>query len=230
MRTYLCILSLLAALLLASLAALRAAAATKPNIILILADDLGSGHVGWQNPKVKTPHLDRVARAGVQLNRHYVAPVCSPTRVALLTGRYWSRFGCNNALPSELDSTVVAMPAGTPTLSAALQPAGYRTALIGKWHLGASLESGPEKFGFDHFYGHLSHQLYWAAISHLDEAVGRVVAAVDRLGQRNSTMFIFLSDNGAPGQPNRMQVKQNLASYPKVLLPGDNLPFRGAKG
>jgi arylsulfatase A-like enzyme len=137
----------LAALLLAPLAALPAAepkpAGEKPNIILILADDLGTGHVGWQNPKVKTPHLDRLAKAGVQLNRHYVAPVCSPTRVALLTGRYWSRFGCNNALPSELDSTVVAMPPGTPTLSASLQMAGYRTALIGKWHLGAGLESGP---------------------------------------------------------------------------------------
>jgi arylsulfatase A-like enzyme len=232
--------------------------------------------------------------------------------VALLTGRYWSRFGCNNALPSELDSTAAAMPPGTPTLGAALQAAGYRTALIGKWHLGANLESGPEKFGFDHFYGlrvggmtplshqwlgegksalwrndkvvgepghitdllareagewlgqdsakpfflylaftsphvplsepdqwmglyqdsgvDLSHQLYWAAISHLDEAVGKVVAAVDRLGQRDNTVFIFLSDNGAPGQPNRMQVKQDLESYPKVLLPGDNLPFRGRKG
>ena len=284
----------------------------KPNIVLIMADDLGSGHVSWQNPKVKTPHLDLLAKAGVQLNRHYVAPVCSPTRVALLTGRYWSRFGCNGALPSELDSTVVAMPPRTPTLSAALQAAGYRTALIGKWHLGAPLESGPEKFGFDYFYGlrvggmtplshkwlgegksalwrndkvveepghitdllareavewlgkdsaqpfflylaftsphvplseseqwmalyknsgvDLSHQLYWAAISHLDDAVGRVVAEVDRLGQRSNTLFIFLSDNGAPGQPNRMQVKQDLESYPAVQMPGDNPPFRGAKG
>ena len=302
----------LLALVLVPLAALHAADSPKPNIVLILADDLGWGHVGWQNPKVKTPHLDRLANAGVQLNRHYVAPVCSPTRVALLTGRYWSRFGCTNALPSELDSTAVAMPQGTPTLSASLQAAGYRTALIGKWHLGASLESGPEKFGFDYFYGlrvggmtplshkwlgegrsalwrndkvveepghitdllsreavewmgkdsrqpfflylaftsphvplsesekwmglykgsdvDLSHNLYWAAISHLDDAVGRVVAEVNRLGQRNNTLFIFLSDNGAPGQPNRMQVKQDLDSYPAVRLPGDNLPFRGSKG
>ena len=312
MRTYLHILT---ALLLAPLVAvLHAADATsaKPNIILILADDLGTGHVGWQNPKVKTPHLDRLARAGIQLNRHYVAPVCSPTRVALLTGRYWSRFGCNDALPSELDSTAVAMPSGTPTLSESLQAAGYRTALIGKWHLGAGPESGPEKFGFDYFYGlrvggmtplshkwlgegpsalwrndkvvedpghitdllareavewmgkdstkpfflylaftsphvplseserwmelygnsgvDLSHRLYWAAISHLDEAVGRVVAEVDRLGQRDNTLIVFLSDNGAPGQPNRMQVKLDLASYPAVQLPGDNLPFRGRKG
>jgi arylsulfatase A-like enzyme len=298
----------------ARLAALQAAETTarKPNIILIMADDLGWGHVGWQSPKVKTPHLDRLAKAGIRLNRHYVAPVCSPTRVALLTGRYGSRFGCNNALPSELDSTAIAMPPGTPTLGAALRTAGYRTALIGKWHLGAGLESGPEKSGFDYFYGlrvggmtplshkwlgegqsalwrndkvveepghitdllareavawlgkesprpfflylaftsphvplseseqwmglyknsdaDLSHQLYWAAISHLDEAVGRVVAEVDRLGQRNNTLIIFLSDNGAPGQPNRMQVKQDLESYPAVPLPRDNLPFRGRKG
>jgi arylsulfatase A-like enzyme len=295
-----------------SLAALPTAAAPQPNIVLILADDLGTGHVGWQNPQVKTPHLDRMAKEGVQLSRHYVAPVCSPTRVALLTGRYWSRFGCNNALPSELDSKAVAMPPSTPTLSAALQSAGYRTALIGKWHLGAPRESGPESFGFDYFYGlrvggmtplshqwlgegqsalwrndqvveetghitdllareavtwlgrkserpfflylaftsphvplsepeewmglyrnsnvDLSRQLYWAAISHLDAAVGRVVAEVDRLGQRNNTLFIFLSDNGAPGQPNRMQVKQDLEFYPNVPLPGDNLPFRGSKG
>jgi arylsulfatase A-like enzyme len=304
----------LAVLLLAPLAAPAAAGnpADKPNIVLIMADDLGTGHVGWQNPKVKTPHLDGLAKAGVRLDRHYVAPVCSPTRVALMTGRYWSRFGCNNALPSELDSTAVAMPAGTPTLAACLQSSGYRTALIGKWHLGATRESGPERFGFDHFYGlrvggmtplshkwlgegesalwrndkvieepgHItdllareavdwlgsgfakpfflylaftsphvplsepdqwmkpyqdsgadfSHRLYWAAISHLDDAVGRVVAAVERLGQRDNTVFIFLSDNGAPGQPNRMQVKQDLDFYPKLLLPGDNLPFRGAKG
>jgi arylsulfatase B len=88
MKTYFYILTLLAVLLLAPLAALYAAVAPKPNIVLILADDLGTGHVGWQNPMVKTPHLDRLAKAGVQLNRHYVAPVCSPKRVALLTGRY----------------------------------------------------------------------------------------------------------------------------------------------
>jgi arylsulfatase A-like enzyme len=303
---------LLFALLIAPLAMSHAAEPPKPNIILILADDLGTGHVGWQNPKVKTPHLDRLANAGIKLNRHYVAPVCSPTRVALLTGRYWSRFGCNGALPSELDSPAVAMPPGTPTLSASLKAAGYRTALVGKWHLGAPLESGPEKFGFDHFYGlrvggmtplshqwlgegksalwrnkkvveepghitdllarkavdwigksskrpfflylaftsphvplsepeswmnlykspdiDLSHQLYWAAISHLDDAVGKVVAELDRRGQRNNTLILFLSDNGAPGQPNRMQVKQDLENYPKVPLPAENQPFRGSKG
>jgi arylsulfatase A-like enzyme len=76
----------------------------------------------------------------------------------------------------------------------------------------------------------MSHQLYWAAISHLDDAVGRVVAEVDRLGQRTNTLVIFLTDNGAPGQPNRMQVTQDLGSYLAVQLPGENQPFRGKKG
>ena len=78
MKTYLYILTLLTGLLPAPLAAWHAAASPKPNIILILADDLGRGHVGWQNPKVKTPHLDRLAKAGVQLNRHYVARSVHP--------------------------------------------------------------------------------------------------------------------------------------------------------
>lgn len=308
------ILKLLTTLLLAAPAELHAADTplAKPNIIVVLADDLGWGHVGWQNPKVLTPHLDRLANAGVKLNHHYVAPVCSPTRVGFMTGRYWSRFGCNNALASEPDSKARAMPAGTQTIASSLKSAGYRTALVGKWHLGAALESGPEKFGFDHFYGlrvggmtplthkwlglgesvlwrngqpvdeeghvtdllareavqwlgasdkhpfflylaftsphvplqepkrwmdkyresapDLSHQLYWAAISHLDDAVGQVLAEVDRIGQHNDTLVIFLSDNGAPGQPNRMQVKADHDAYLNVMLPGDNLPLRGKKG
>jgi arylsulfatase A-like enzyme len=307
--------TLLTALFMAVPAASFAAATPppKPNIIVVVADDLGWGHVGWQNPKVRTPHLDRLANAGVKLNRHYVAPVCSPTRVALMTGRYWSRFGCNSPLPSEPDSKARAMPPGTATIATALKTAGYRTALVGKWHLGASLSSGPEKFGFDHFYGlrvggmtplthkwlglgesvlwrngqgieeeghvtdllareavqwigdppnkkpfflylsftsphvplqepqawmnlykesapDVAHQLYWASISHLDEAVGRVMAEVERIGQRDNTLVVFLSDNGAPGQPNLMQVKAGQEAYLKVMLPGDNPPLRGKKG
>lgn len=147
--------TLFTAQLLAALTTLHAADTplAKPNIIVVVADDLGWGHVGWQNPKVQTPHLDRLAKAGVKLNRHYVAPVCSPTRVAFMTGRYWSRFGCNDPLPSEPDSKTRAMPPGTETIASSLKAAGYRTALVGKWHLGAALESGPEKFGFDYFYG-----------------------------------------------------------------------------
>jgi len=125
----------------------------KPNILIVVADDLGWGHVGWQNPIVKTPHLDRLAGRGVKLDHHYVAPVCSPTRVSLMTGRYWSRFGVLGPLRSEPTSTQRAMPEGTTTIATVLKESGYRTALIGKWHLGAQVEDGPERFGFDHFYG-----------------------------------------------------------------------------
>ena len=76
----------------------------------------------------------------------------------------------------------------------------------------------------------VSHQLYWAAISHLDDAVGQVIAQVDRIGQRDNTVVIFISDNGAPGQPNRMQVRADHDAYLNVTLPGDNLPFRGKEG
>ncbi len=286
---------------------------SKPNIIVVVADDLGWGHVGWQNPKVRTPHLDRLANGGVKLNRHYVAPMCSPTRVALMTGRYWSRFGVNDAIPSELDSKVRAMRPGTQTIATALKAAGYRTALVGKWHLGAQPADGPEKFGFDHFYGlrvggmtplthrwlglgesalwrndqvleeeghittllaresvnwigasenkdpfflflsftsphvplqesprwldiyqesapDVAHQLYWASISHLDDAVGQVLAEVERIGQRDNTLVVFMSDNGSPGQPNLMQVKTDHDAYLDVMLPGGNSPLRGKKG
>ncbi len=122
----------------------------KPNIVIVVADDLGWGHVGWQNDKVKTPNLDSLAKSGIKLDQHYVAPVCSPTRVALMTGRYWSRFGCNGAIPSEPTSKAKAMRPGTKTVATALKAQGYRTALVGKWHLGAQVEDGPEQFGFDY--------------------------------------------------------------------------------
>lgn len=141
------------AILAATVVATNVTAAEKPNVVIIVADDLGWGHVGWQNPKVQTPHLDRLAENGVKLNDHYVAPVCSPTRVALMTGRYWSRFGVLGPLPSEPTSLARAMPSDTTTIASALKASGYRTALVGKWHLGAQPDAGPEAFGFDYFHG-----------------------------------------------------------------------------
>ncbi len=281
---------------------LAAAEPAKPNIIVILADDLGWGHVGWQNPKVKTPNLDRLVGQGVRLDRHYVAPVCSPSRVGLLTGRYWSRFDCNS-----FTDTPQVLPVGTETVASALKSVGYRTALVGKWHVGTSLDFGPEAFGFDYFYGirnggihPITHNCYykgvgdsilyrnkeiiqetghvtdlfareaiqwigaepgrpfflylpftaphvplvesarwtdlykgegdykmryWAAISHLDEAVGKVVAEVERLGQRENTLIIFLSDNGSP-EMHSMPVEERL----QAEIWDVNPPFRGVKG
>ncbi|MFM1920049.1 MAG: Arylsulfatase [Candidatus Hydrogenedentota bacterium] len=120
-----------------------------PNIVFILVDDQGWNDIGYHNEEIRTPTLDRLAREGVELDAHYVQPQCTPTRVALLTGRYPSRFGphCMTA------SNDPAFPIGTPTLASELKRLGYDTALIGKWHLGSSLDHGPNHHGFDHSYG-----------------------------------------------------------------------------
>jgi len=273
---------------------------SRPNILLIVADDLGWSHIGYQNPQVKTPHMDQLANHGVKLNQHYVAPSCSPTRAALLSGRYWSRFG----LIEPTDDPV--FPSGTLTLASMLKSCGYRTHIAGKWHLGSMVEYGPRKFGFDHSYGSLvggmgpythqkkhanvsvlcrndrqieeeghitdliqkevvswiqnsgaepffifvsftsphfpisepdawmdmykeapsiGHQLYWASISHMDDAIGKIVNAVEKAGKKDNTLVLFLSDNGAPGQYNQAYQGQ----YIKATLPSDNKPFRGRK-
>jgi arylsulfatase A-like enzyme len=126
--------------------------ALRPNILLIVADDLGWSDVGWHGGFSKTPHLDRLVRQGVELDQHYVQPVCTPTRTALMSGRYPGRFGPHALAPSNLR----AMPLGTTTLASALQSVGYRTYQAGKWHLGARVEWGPNQFGFDHGYGTLT--------------------------------------------------------------------------
>ena len=139
------------ALLLTLLLAVAAVpTAAKPNFVIILADDMGYGDPGYHGGHAKTPTLDRLASEGVKLEAHYVHPMCSPTRAALLSGRYASRFGVTAAQNEQ------AMPFGTPTIASLLRGAGYETALVGKWHLGSTLESAPNKFGFDHSYGCLA--------------------------------------------------------------------------
>ncbi len=123
-----------------------------PNILLIVADDLGWNDVGWHGGPFQTPAMDRLVSEGVELDRHYVQPVCTPTRTALLSGRWTSRFGPHALAPSNLRI----FPPGTVTLAAALGEAGYSTHIAGKWHLGSKSEWGPNHYGFDHSYGSLT--------------------------------------------------------------------------
>jgi arylsulfatase A-like enzyme len=95
-------------------------APVRPNILFIVADDLGWADVGWHGGKFKTPNLDKLVRAGVEMDRHYVQPVCSPTRAALLSGRWTSRWGTHVLSPTNLR----AFPPGTTTLASALKEAG----------------------------------------------------------------------------------------------------------
>jgi arylsulfatase A-like enzyme len=127
-------------------------AEARPNILFIVADDLGWSDVGWHGGFGKTPNLDRLARTGVELDRHYVQPVCTPTRTALMSGRYPGRFGPHALVASNLR----AMPLGTVTLASALKSLGYETCQAGKWHLGSRPEWGPNEYGFDHSYGTLT--------------------------------------------------------------------------
>jgi arylsulfatase A-like enzyme len=130
------------------------AAAPKPNVVFLLADDLGSGDVGWRGSEIRTPHLDKLARAGATLEQFYVQPLCSPTRAALLTGRYPMRLGLQVGVVRPWAK--YGMPLEERTLPQALREAGYETAIVGKWHLGSFDPAYfPTRRGFDHQYGHL---------------------------------------------------------------------------
>ena len=135
-----------------------AEASAKPNVVVIVADDLGYGDLGFQGGKdIPTPNLDRLAADGVKCTSGYVSgPVCSPTRAGLLTGRYQQRFGheFNPGPPSE-ETAKVGLPLEETTIADRFRKAGYKTGLVGKWHLGNGAEFHPQQRGFEDFYGFL---------------------------------------------------------------------------
>jgi len=307
--------------------------ADRPNVLVLLTDDQGWADIGYNNPKAYSPNLDRLARTGAVFVNHYVMPQCTPTRVAVMTGRYPGRFG-----PQALQaSNNPSFPLGTPTLGTMFKTTGYDTYLCGKWHLGSTFEHGPNRFGFDHTYGALTgavgrydhryrtgpYEITWhrdgipipgredgthttelltreairiiearrrkpfflylayftvhtplderglfidrptqldpdnpsrwldedkikwfndpegkiqkepdpekrlllAAVYHLDDAVGRIIDALERTGQRDNTLILFSSDNGP-------QVNWGGNAYPDDLRLTDfnqPLPMRGKK-
>lgn len=129
--------------------------ASKPHIVLIMCDDLGYGDVGFTGATAyATPHIDRIAREGMILDQSYsAAPVCSPTRVALMTARYPAREAVG--LQEPLTSHRIGLAPEPATLPRLLKDGGYRTALVGKWHLGTEPPFHPLEHGFDEFFGFL---------------------------------------------------------------------------
>src|SRR5262245_58119188 len=106
----------------------------KPHVVFLLADDLGWKDVGYHGSEIKTPHIDKLAAAGVKLEQFYVLHVCSPTRAALMTGRYPMRYGLQSGVVRPWSKH--GLPLEERTLPQALKGAGYTTAICGKWHLG----------------------------------------------------------------------------------------------
>jgi arylsulfatase A-like enzyme len=139
-------------LFLLALLCVAAAAAQKPNFVILFADDLGYGDLGvYGSPNIHTPNLDRLATEGVKLTDFYsVSPVCTPSRAGLLTGRYPVRSGMVRVLfPRE----EVGLPEGEITLAEALKDQGYATGMVGKWHLGDRPRHSPLRNGFDYRFG-----------------------------------------------------------------------------
>ncbi|MEZ6143741.1 MAG: sulfatase [Zavarzinella sp.] len=127
----------------------------RPNIVLIVGDDMGYADVGFQGCKdIPTPHIDALAKTGVAFTSGYVTgPYCSPTRAGLLSGRYQTRFG--HEFNPAGKGPKQGLPVAEKTVADRLKSAGYRTGMVGKWHLGNSPEHHPQKRGFDDFYGFL---------------------------------------------------------------------------
>jgi len=133
--------------------------ARKPNVIILLADDLGYADLSMHGSKqIKTPHIDSLAKNGTRFTSGYVsAPYCSPTRAGLLTGRYQQRFGHEfNPIVRSFGGDGSAFPLDQRTIADLMRQAGYVTSLIGKWHLGEADDYHPQARGFDEFFGFLT--------------------------------------------------------------------------
>ncbi|XP_064641259.1 arylsulfatase B-like [Lineus longissimus] len=125
----------------------------RPNIVFILADDLGWNDVGWHNKDVKTPNIDKLAKSGVSLTNHYTYAICTPSRAAIMTGFYSHRLGLQHRVVEDYQKKHV--PLDVPTIADQLSGAGYATHLVGKWHLGhCNWNYTPTYRGFDSFFGY----------------------------------------------------------------------------
>ena len=143
-----------AALALAASATAGLAAERAPNIVYIVADDLGYADVGYHGSEIRTPSIDELAAGGARLEQFYAQPMCTPTRAALMTGRYPLRYGLQSFVI--LPEQTYGIPLDEKLLPQLLKTAGYETAIIGKWHLGHASEALlPNARGFDYQYGPL---------------------------------------------------------------------------
>jgi arylsulfatase A-like enzyme len=217
------------ALLLAALVTgLASPASARPNLLVIVGDDMGFADVGFNGCKdIPTPHLDALAASGVRFTNGYVSgPYCSPTRAGLLTGRYQTRFG-HEFNPGGADG---GLPVTETTIADRLKSAGYATALVGKWHLGSRADLQPQRRGFDEFFGFLggAHSYFNTTgmlrgteqIKELDyttDAFGREAAAFITRHQSGAPWFLYLAFNAVHTPMDA--TKERLAKFAAITDP-----------
>lgn len=290
------------------------AVAEKPNIIFIMADDLGNADLSYRGSEIKTPNIDRLAEGGVRLESFYGMPVCTPSRASLMTGRYAMRYGLQSLVI--FPNHKYGLATDERTLPEALKEAGYKTAMVGKWHLGhADKKYWPQNRGFDYFYGNVigevdyftkerggvidwqrngqflkeegyytnqiakeaveliqnhdtkaplflymaflaahapyqapqeyidrysnisnpQRRTYAAMITAMDDAIGKVVAALEAKGIQKNTLIIFSSDNGGPvsglfATGARSPEEREQEGLTEGAPPPINKPYRNGKG
>jgi len=159
---------------------------SRPNLLLILADDLGYGDLSvYGRPDYRTPELDRFASDGVRFTDAYsAASTCTPTRTGLMTGRWPARYPAGLQGPMGWVNTKDGLAPDEPTLASLLKRAGYRTSLVGKWHLGYLPDFGPLRHGFDEFFGILSGGVHYFSHKGADDRLDlwEGTASVERVG------------------------------------------------
>jgi arylsulfatase A-like enzyme len=216
----------------------------KPNVVLIIVDDLGHADIGAQDihPEVKTPNIDSLAADGVRFTNAYVScPVCSPTRAGLMSGQYQQRFGFEQN-PARGAHANFGYPADQPMLPELFKNAGYTTGMVGKWHLGSNEGMQPNRRGFDEFFGFRGGAHRYIknndpksdpnAIMRNDQPVGEpeyltdafnreAVAFVER--HRRDPFFLYLAYN-APHSP-RQATEKYLARFPDETDPARKTMF-----
>jgi len=234
-----------------------APAKARPNVVLILMDDMGYGDIGSYGVKdAKTPNLDRLAREGVRLTDAYANGAnCSPTRAGLITGQYQQRYGIEWPLGADPVDSARGLPVTGTSLPALLKKSGYETGLIGKWHLGFKPEFGPNAHGFDEFFGFVSGAVDYYTHRRgdgtpdlyenttpvevpaylTDEITRRAVGFVDR--HATAPFFLEVAYNAVhwpfqpPGMPvaDRRDVPQPAVSGDFRLYQGPNAPVPASR-
>lgn len=198
-----------------------------PNVVIIFLDDVGYGDFGvYGHPTIRTPHVDALAAEGVKLTGFYAAsPACSPSRAALLTGRYPVRAGIHWALGPDEERGIAAEEW---TLAEALQERGYATAAIGKWHLGARREFLPTEHGFDSFFGLLySNDMIrpWVETDRPLELYSDAEPIEHPVDQSTLTLRYtreavrFIEESAAAGRPFFLYLAHSMAHVPLARSP-----------